>query len=72
MPPETAGASHPLGHVVLRNVEATQAWGARLSALLRAGDLLVLTGDLGAGKTTLTQGNALASACVARSPHLRT
>jgi tRNA threonylcarbamoyladenosine biosynthesis protein TsaE len=58
MPPETAGASHPLGHVVLRNVEATQAWGARLSALLRAGDLLVLTGDLGAGKTTLTQGIA--------------
>jgi tRNA threonylcarbamoyladenosine biosynthesis protein TsaE len=38
--------------------EETQAFGRRLGALLRAGDLLVLTGDLGAGKTTLTQGIA--------------
>ena len=34
----------------------TRAWGARLAGLLRAGDLVVLTGGLGAGKTTLTQG----------------
>ncbi|WP_285564100.1 tRNA (adenosine(37)-N6)-threonylcarbamoyltransferase complex ATPase subunit type 1 TsaE [Actinomadura rubrobrunea] len=32
--------------------------GLRLAGALRAGDLLVLTGDLGAGKTTLTQGIA--------------
>ena len=38
--------------------EDTQAFGARLGRLLRAGDLIVLTGDLGAGKTTLTQGIA--------------
>jgi tRNA threonylcarbamoyladenosine biosynthesis protein TsaE len=39
-------------------VEETQSFGRRLGALLRAGDLIVLTGDLGAGKTTLTQGIA--------------
>ncbi|MGN6413835.1 tRNA (adenosine(37)-N6)-threonylcarbamoyltransferase complex ATPase subunit type 1 TsaE [Flexivirga sp.] len=42
----------------LQDADATQRWGARLGALLRAGDLLVLTGGLGAGKTTLTQGIA--------------
>nr|WP_329098530.1 tRNA (adenosine(37)-N6)-threonylcarbamoyltransferase complex ATPase subunit type 1 TsaE [Actinomadura citrea] len=30
--------------------------GLHLAGLLRAGDLLVMTGHLGAGKTTLTQG----------------
>ncbi|TMR24516.1 tRNA (adenosine(37)-N6)-threonylcarbamoyltransferase complex ATPase subunit type 1 TsaE [Nonomuraea zeae] len=35
-----------------------RAFGARLAARLRAGDLLVLSGPLGAGKTTLVQGIA--------------
>ncbi|GAA5022322.1 hypothetical protein GCM10023258_12470 [Terrabacter aeriphilus] len=38
--------------------DETQDFGRRLGALLRGGDVLVLTGDLGAGKTTLTQGIA--------------
>ncbi|WP_166780818.1 tRNA (adenosine(37)-N6)-threonylcarbamoyltransferase complex ATPase subunit type 1 TsaE [Curtobacterium salicis] len=32
------------------------ALGARIAAVLRAGDLVVLTGPLGAGKTTMTRG----------------
>ncbi|AQZ71025.1 tRNA (adenosine(37)-N6)-threonylcarbamoyltransferase complex ATPase subunit type 1 TsaE [[Actinomadura] parvosata subsp. kistnae] len=35
-----------------------RAYGARLAAHLRPGDLLVLSGPLGAGKTTLVQGIA--------------
>ncbi len=36
--------------------EAMHELGLELSRLLRAGDLVVLTGPLGAGKTTLTRG----------------
>lgn len=35
-----------------------RAWGQRLGGLLRAGDLVGLTGPLGAGKTVLAQGIA--------------
>ena len=41
-----------------RSVEATRAVGAALSALARPGDVIVLAGDLGAGKTALVQGLA--------------
>lgn len=36
--------------------EAMQRLGRRLATMLRAGDVIVANGDLGAGKTTLTQG----------------
>ena len=41
---------------VLPTPEDTRALGAELAGLLRAGDLVVLVGPLGAGKTALTQG----------------
>jgi tRNA threonylcarbamoyladenosine biosynthesis protein TsaE len=40
----------------LPSVGDTRALGARLGAMLRAGDLVVLSGPLGAGKTALVQG----------------
>ncbi|WP_405553483.1 tRNA (adenosine(37)-N6)-threonylcarbamoyltransferase complex ATPase subunit type 1 TsaE [Streptomyces sp. NBC_01171] len=36
--------------------EQMRELGLRLAGLLRAGDLVMLTGELGAGKTTLTRG----------------
>jgi tRNA threonylcarbamoyladenosine biosynthesis protein TsaE len=40
----------------LATVEDTRAFGRALAGLLRAGDLVLLTGPLGAGKTALAQG----------------
>lgn len=42
--------------LTLPRAEDTRAVGRRLGAVLGAGDVLILTGDLGAGKTTFTQG----------------
>lgn len=42
--------------LTLVDPEATHAFGVRLGRAAAAGDLLVLTGGLGAGKTTLTRG----------------
>ncbi|SDQ58073.1 tRNA (adenosine(37)-N6)-threonylcarbamoyltransferase complex ATPase subunit type 1 TsaE [Streptococcus equinus] len=40
------------------NEDELMAYGYRLGQKLQAGDVLVLTGNLGAGKTTLTKGIA--------------
>jgi tRNA threonylcarbamoyladenosine biosynthesis protein TsaE len=52
------GQGSPGGPWQLRVPTAAQmrALGGRIGALLRPGDLVVLTGPLGAGKTTLAQG----------------
>ncbi|NKB50480.1 MAG: tRNA (adenosine(37)-N6)-threonylcarbamoyltransferase complex ATPase subunit type 1 TsaE [Alphaproteobacteria bacterium] len=39
----------------LTDIAATQALGATISGLLRAGDVVALYGELGAGKTTLAR-----------------
>ncbi|HEU0135453.1 MAG TPA: tRNA (adenosine(37)-N6)-threonylcarbamoyltransferase complex ATPase subunit type 1 TsaE, partial [Allosphingosinicella sp.] len=36
--------------------ESTEAFGRRLARRIRAGDVVALFGDLGAGKTTLARG----------------
>jgi tRNA threonylcarbamoyladenosine biosynthesis protein TsaE len=38
------------------SADDTQAFGRRLAGVLRAGDVIIASGELGAGKTTLTQG----------------
>jgi tRNA threonylcarbamoyladenosine biosynthesis protein TsaE len=47
-----------VGKYVSDSQESTIALGTVLGRLLREGDVLVLTGDLGAGKTQLTKGIA--------------
>jgi len=45
-----------LRQLVIADPDAMHDFGVRLGAQLRAGDLVILTGPLGAGKTTLTRG----------------
>ena len=52
------GADVTLVETVLPTADATREVGRNLGAQVRAGDVIVLVGELGAGKTTLTQGLA--------------
>ena len=42
--------------MTLADEAATVAAGAQLAAMIRPGDVIAMTGDLGAGKTTLVRG----------------
>ena len=42
--------------LITASAAETEAFGAALAALLRPGDVVLLQGDLGAGKTTLVRG----------------
>ena len=42
--------------MILRDPAATHAFGRKLAAMVRAGDVIALAGPLGAGKTTLARG----------------
>ena len=45
-----------MARVILSDEAATAAFAARLSAVMRAGDIIALSGDLGAGKTSFARG----------------
>lgn len=59
-------------HLDLPDLAATARLGNRLGELLQPGDVILLTGPLGAGKTTLTQGvgrgAGVADSCYITSP----
>ena len=42
--------------ITTRDAEQTRSVGRALAGLVQAGDVIMLSGDLGAGKTTFTQG----------------
>src|SRR6478735_8253493 len=54
--PFSSASSDPVLELVTSSAEETEALGATLAALLRPGDVVLLRGELGVGKTTLVRG----------------
>lgn len=58
--------------LILPNITATEAFGIRIGKQAMPGDIITLTGELGAGKTTLTQfigkGLLVPESCYITSP----
>ncbi|MEE3246008.1 MAG: tRNA (adenosine(37)-N6)-threonylcarbamoyltransferase complex ATPase subunit type 1 TsaE, partial [Chloroflexota bacterium] len=50
--------THPI-YIKSPNAEFTQKLGKAIGEIASAGDVILLTGELGSGKTCLTQGIAL-------------
>ncbi len=56
----TMTESPPLVSIATSSVDETRGVAASLGQFVRSGDLIVLSGDLGAGKTAFTQGLGVA------------
>jgi tRNA threonylcarbamoyladenosine biosynthesis protein TsaE len=50
------GRRRPAERIESRSAAETEALGARVAARLQAGDVVVVSGEVGAGKTTLIRG----------------
>ncbi len=56
------------GSMRLSNLAETEAVGAKLAAVLRAGDIITLEGPLGAGKTSIARGLLAALGLIGEAP----
>lgn len=55
-PHDTTGRRGTAAQLTVKSADDMRELGRRLAGLLRPGDLVLLSGELGAGKTTLTRG----------------